>query len=201
MRQSLFLRIVNAVEAYDPYFGVVVDDYVRITKSTSIKSLKRFVEAIVDVFREQHLEKPNIVDIFLDCYKKVRDVGQAPPANYSINGHDYIMEYYLANRIFPLWATFVKTTPCPNGPKAIIFVVTQESSRLNVERAFGLPQASFVIVVGLLMNAMKVFNSITMQERVKVVTLECRATTQQNSMISFETTCAFVTEEHILDSK
>lgn len=44
--------------------GVVVDDYVRITKSTSIKSLKRFVQAIVDVFREQHLEKPNIVDIF-----------------------------------------------------------------------------------------------------------------------------------------
>lgn len=44
--------------------GVVVDDYVRITKSTSIKSLKRFVQVIVDVFRDQHLKKPIIVDIF-----------------------------------------------------------------------------------------------------------------------------------------
>lgn len=85
--------------------------------------------------------------------------GQAPPANYSINGHDYIMEYYLANRIFPLWTTFVKTTPCPNGPKPINLIVTQESIRMNVEQAFGVPHARFVIVVGLLVfGIIKRFN-------------------------------------------
>ena len=62
--------------------------------------------------------------------------GQAPPANFSVNGIDYTMGYYLADVIYPKWATFVKTIPSPKGNKQIHFVKSQESARKDVELAF-----------------------------------------------------------------
>ena len=89
MCKPLFLQIVNVVEAHDPYFqqkrncadclglsalqkvivavkmlayGVAADavnDYVRIAKSTSIESLKIFVQVVIDVFGNEYLRTPN----------------------------------------------------------------------------------------------------------------------------------------------
>jgi hypothetical protein len=83
MHRPLFLRIVNAVEQHDDYFqlkrnashqkglsclqkatavfrmltyGVpadATDEYVRIGESTTLKSLRRFVKAVIDVFEEE----------------------------------------------------------------------------------------------------------------------------------------------------
>ena len=93
MSRHLFLRIVNEVEQYDPYFiqrtdavGVLglsslqkitaayrilaygtpadsVDEYIRIGESTAIKSLRRFVKAVITMFDDHYLRSPNNIDI------------------------------------------------------------------------------------------------------------------------------------------
>lgn len=62
--------------------------------------------------------------------------GHAPLANYSINGHDYTMRYYLAENI------------SPRGNKQQNFAKDQASTRKDIERAFGALQTRFTIVHG-----------------------------------------------------
>ena len=93
MSRHLFLRIVNEVEQYDPYFiqrtdavGVLglsslqkitvayrilaygtptdsVDEYIRIGESTTIESLRRFVKVVIAMFGDHYLRSPNNIDI------------------------------------------------------------------------------------------------------------------------------------------
>ncbi|XP_061944627.1 uncharacterized protein LOC133668691 [Populus nigra] len=74
--------------------------------------------------------------------------GRTAPVNYTINGHEYTMGYYLADEIYPNWSTFVKTISRPLGAKRKYFASKQESARKDVERAFGVLQSCFVIVRG-----------------------------------------------------
>ncbi|KAG8047006.1 hypothetical protein GUJ93_ZPchr0008g12161 [Zizania palustris] len=74
--------------------------------------------------------------------------GQAPKVNYTVNGHNYTMGYYLADGIYPSWATFVKTIQMPQGNKNKYFAKAQEAVRKDIERAFGVLQARFAIVRG-----------------------------------------------------
>jgi len=74
--------------------------------------------------------------------------GTAPPVNYTVNGHDYTMGYYLADGIYPSWATIVKSITLPMGNKNQYFARAQESARKAVERAFGVLQSRFAIVRG-----------------------------------------------------
>ena len=74
--------------------------------------------------------------------------GRAPAVDYLINGHDYIMGYYLADDIYPKWATFVKTIPAPQTQKYKFFAAAQEACTKDVERAFGVLQTHFAIVCG-----------------------------------------------------
>jgi hypothetical protein len=53
--------------------------------------------------------------------------GEGPQVNYNINGYDYSMGYYLADSIYPSWATFVKTIPEPQRNKKKYFANTQEA--------------------------------------------------------------------------
>ncbi|RWR92309.1 putative nuclease HARBI1 [Cinnamomum micranthum f. kanehirae] len=166
IRKCLFLRIVTTAVRMLAY-GVAadaVDYYVRIAESTSIESLKKFVQAIIAVFGNEYLRTPNSADIcrllseglpgshndinVLDRYPIFLAEGRTPSVNYLINGHEYTTGYYLADNIYPSWATFVKTIPCPNGLKATNFAAAQESARKDVERAFGVLQACFAIVCG-----------------------------------------------------
>ncbi|XP_028067286.1 uncharacterized protein LOC114270087 [Camellia sinensis] len=64
--------------------------------------------------------------------------GRAPATNYTINNHAYTMGYYLANGIYPRWATIVKTISQPQGAKRQLFARMQEACRKDVKRAFGM---------------------------------------------------------------
>ncbi|XP_057444273.1 uncharacterized protein LOC130736458 [Lotus japonicus] len=59
--------------------------------------------------------------------------GNAPMVNFSVNGTMYNMGYYLADGIYPPWATFVKTIPMPQGEKRQKFAKRQEGARKDVE--------------------------------------------------------------------
>ncbi|CAK8536130.1 unnamed protein product [Lathyrus sativus] len=74
--------------------------------------------------------------------------GHAPTVQYTINGTPYNMGYYLADGIYPEWATFVKTISMSQGEKRRLFAQHQESARKDVERAFGVRQSRFAIIRG-----------------------------------------------------
>ncbi|XP_057723892.1 uncharacterized protein LOC130939843 [Arachis stenosperma] len=142
----------------------VVDDYVRIGESTTIECLKKFVECVISVFEDEYLRKPNMNDvrrllqmaeghdfpIMLDRSPVFDDIlhDRAPEVNYTINCNNYTMGYYLADGIYPEWATFVKSISKPQGEKRKLFAQYQEGQRKDVERAFGVLQAPFAIIRG-----------------------------------------------------
>ena len=74
--------------------------------------------------------------------------GEAPPIEYQLNGKTYTMGYYLADGIYPKWATFVKPLVVPEGKKEVDFHQAQGAARKDVERASGILQAQFAIVRG-----------------------------------------------------
>ncbi|XP_058725623.1 uncharacterized protein LOC131596903 [Vicia villosa] len=74
--------------------------------------------------------------------------GRAATVQYTINGNPYNMGYYLADGIYPEWATFVKTISMPQGEKRKLFAQHQESARKDVERALRVLQSRFAIVHG-----------------------------------------------------
>ncbi|XP_024004924.1 putative nuclease HARBI1 [Eutrema salsugineum] len=72
--------------------------------------------------------------------------GNAPQVNFSVNGRNYNMAYYLTDGIYPNWAAFIKSIPLPQGEKATLFAERQEGVRKDVERAYGVLQSRFAIV-------------------------------------------------------
>jgi hypothetical protein len=43
--------------------------------------------------------------------------GSAPEVHYTVNGNDYIMGYYLADDIYPRWATLISGYSSPQANK------------------------------------------------------------------------------------
>nr|GEY71356.1 hypothetical protein [Tanacetum cinerariifolium] len=64
----------------------------------------------------------------------------APVVSYVVNEVEYRNGYYLADEIYPEWASFVKSFTVATDPNHTYFKQRQESARKDVERAFGVLQ-------------------------------------------------------------
>ena len=53
--------------------------------------------------------------------------------NFTANGRDYHLAYYLTDGIYPKWTTFIQSIPIPQGPKAVLFSQRQEAARKAVD--------------------------------------------------------------------
>ena len=72
--------------------------------------------------------------------------GRTQKVEFSVNNHNYDMGYYLADKIYPDWATFVKTKSEAISPKDKTFAEAQEAARKDVERCFGVLRSKFRII-------------------------------------------------------
>ncbi|KAI3497107.1 hypothetical protein L1887_39491 [Cichorium endivia] len=73
-------------------------------------------------------------------------LGTAPSCSFVLEGEEYKHGYYLADGIYPNWATFVKSFSHPITPKKKRFKAAQEAARKDVERAFGVLKAKWAII-------------------------------------------------------
>ena len=81
--------------------------------------------------------------VFQELYES-----QSPKCEYVVNRRKYKIGYYLSDGIYPKWVTFIKTIHLPQEPKAKLFVERQELVQKDVERAFRVLQAEFVVIRG-----------------------------------------------------
>lgn len=74
--------------------------------------------------------------------------GTGPEVRYEVNGRQYNMGYYLADGIYPSWATLISGISSPQSNKHRYFTAKQQEYRKDVERAFGVLQAKYAIMKG-----------------------------------------------------
>ncbi|GJS07784.1 ALP1-like protein [Tanacetum coccineum] len=70
----------------------------------------------------------------------------APVVPYVVNRVQYRNGYYLADGIYPEWASFFKSFTVATDPKHTYFKQRQESARKDVERAFGVLQGRWRLI-------------------------------------------------------
>ncbi|XP_073154135.1 uncharacterized protein [Henckelia pumila] len=124
---------------------------------TALDCLINFCRCVIDVFGARYLRRPNDADTqrllqmhedkhgfpemlgSLDCmHWEWRNCPVAWKGQYTRGSHG----------IYPEWAAFVKSFPCPEDPKRKKLKERQESARKDVERAFGVLQARWTIIRG-----------------------------------------------------
>ncbi|CAN1302975.1 hypothetical protein LINPERPRIM_LOCUS25671 [Linum perenne] len=154
MKKELFLRIVESLSNYSEYFRPRVDA----ANKRGLSPLQKCTAAIRQLaygtpadHYDEYLRIGSNNDInVLNQSPLFNDVlgGYLPDIQFTVNGTTYTKGYYLADGIYPEWATMVKSFAYPEDPKRKKFKKMQEATRKDVERAFGVLQARWAIVHG-----------------------------------------------------
>ncbi|XP_074352734.1 uncharacterized protein LOC141691881 [Apium graveolens] len=71
--------------------------------------------------------------------------GNSPTVVFHVNGKRYNNEYYLVDRIYPRYSTFVKTISNLATQSQKLFAKKQEAYHKDVERCFGILQSRWAI--------------------------------------------------------
>ncbi|GKB09152.1 ALP1-like protein isoform X1 [Tanacetum coccineum] len=69
-----------------------------------------------------------------------------PVASFECNGVTFEKWYYLADDIYPQWASFVKSFTVASSEKNVLYKRKQEGARKDIERAFGVLQGRWRII-------------------------------------------------------
>nr|XP_043638034.1 uncharacterized protein LOC122609037 [Erigeron canadensis] len=131
-------------------------------QDTGYQCLHAFYKCVIHLYQHEYLRRPTEADIewltakheqvhgfpgmlgSIDCMHWVGGTVQwhgkgstpgatrAPKVKFSVNGEQFTKGYYLADGIYPKWATLVKSFKCPMDPKATKFKRYQEAARKDV---------------------------------------------------------------------
>nr|GEX67644.1 hypothetical protein [Tanacetum cinerariifolium] len=136
-RDALFFFNMCIIELYMPKYlrKPTSEDVVNIQqKHNNVHGFSRMLESIDSGVNNDInvLDNSPLFDDLLDDL--------APVVPYVVNGVEYRNGYYLADGIYPEWASFVKSFTVATDPKHTYFKQRQKSARKDVERAFGVLQ-------------------------------------------------------------
>ncbi|KAK1620172.1 hypothetical protein QYE76_025689 [Lolium multiflorum] len=154
MKKELFLKIVHGVREYDKYFMskkycTGLWGFTLIQKCTAAMRCLAYgapPDTTNDYMYIDSLQEQTMISTC--CSSPVfagLAEGQAHAVNFEVS-HAYNKGYYLADGIYPTYATFVKTIPSPSNKMEAYFATCQEAERKDVEHAFGVLQQRFAIV-------------------------------------------------------
>ncbi|XP_068323241.1 uncharacterized protein [Pyrus communis] len=143
MRRHVFKRLLHDVQQVNPYFRQKRDRVGRLDFSPHQKvtiALRMMAYgSLADSMDETHvLGRSPLFNLLME--------GKAPQLDYYINGRQYNMRYYLANGIYPKWATLVQAIPNPRNDPEKLFTLQQKAYQKDVERAFDILQARWKII-------------------------------------------------------
>ena len=78
---------------------------------------------------------------------KIASGAYPPPIEYTIAGEKRSIPYCFADGIYPKWPCFLQTVSHPVTQKEKLLASCQEERRKDIERAFGVLQAKWHIIV------------------------------------------------------
>jgi hypothetical protein len=111
MRRSLFLRIVEDVKNYDDYF---------MQKRDAANVLEAAASYDLWIWHANFGYPGSLNDINIldrsDVFSCITNAN-APDSSFSVNNNQYGFGYFLADGIYPNWATLVKTYSAPSTIK------------------------------------------------------------------------------------